>query len=554
MKKVNTVLSLLTMSTMMFSLTACSVDVSRLLGPKAEEEIVVVEAEMALTEAQKEIKRLEKIYASGQFEVSDVKTLAKLYKEEGLVKKSRDLYEVAYRIYEDEEALTELSVITVNLAEEEAQIVETVDALVTNMETSEYYVEALNTLYSDEWFLAMMPKMRVGQRNYYGEDETGTLLQICVFYDENGAKNSRVFLEKAGQIFVLSKEGNQLQIMETGVQDGVYEGAFLTWTLNTDTGEVIREEGTYVGGNFKGDYKISIAAGDGQTDLASMWNLRDELIMTTYYGNFGENGEVLVEQQDDASVIIYAYTEDGKKYLSLKAPLDDAGTPIEAVNYSFGAQTFGLPAVPKPEKYDIQIKDADMALPGEENIPTIKPTEEPKVAVSDLQVRIFDGEIQIFDGKQWVSFGTAESYAKEDIIAVMEATNATPAPTAGVSDESGKDAEPTVSPTSGRDQGVVATPTPKPTKKPVATPKPTKAPVQATPVPTQAPSGGGSSSGGSSSGGSSGSSTPSQPSTPSEPSQPSTPSEPNPPADSGNSGGGGSDGSDIEDWTENDKV
>ena len=89
---------------MTFSLTACTVDLSPLMGHREDTEIVEVEAEVLLTENQKEIKRLEQVYASGEFESADVMNLARLYREEGFVKKSRDIYEVAYRIYEDEQA------------------------------------------------------------------------------------------------------------------------------------------------------------------------------------------------------------------------------------------------------------------------------------------------------------------------------------------------------------------------------------------------------------------------------------------------------------------
>ena len=165
----NRIMILSLATTMTFALTACTVDLTPLMGLREESEIVEVEAEVLLTENQKELKRLEQVYASGQFEAEDVKNLARLYKEEGFIKKSRDIYEVAYRIYEDEQALEELSKITVNLLEEDAEVVEAVETLVSNMKTPEYLGEALYSLFSDEWFDTMMPKMPVGERSYYLE-------------------------------------------------------------------------------------------------------------------------------------------------------------------------------------------------------------------------------------------------------------------------------------------------------------------------------------------------------------------------------------------------
>ena len=583
--------------TMTFSLTACTVDLSPLMGHREDTEIVEVEAEVLLTENQKEIKRLEQVYASGEFESADVMNLARLYREEGFVKKSRDIYEVAYRIYEDEQALAELSKITVNLLEEDEEIVAAVEGFVMNMKTPEYFGEAIYSLFSEEWFDTMMPKMPVGQRSYYlegvkveepiteedGEGQVsipeaevpstdtavaslcgigaGEMLRITVSYDEDGSQNGKVFLENNGALTMISKDKAQLQVMQTGIENENYSGAFTAWTLSVETGEIIREDGTFADGKYVGDYEISIFPGYGQSDLLSLWNMRESMDMTTYYGNFGEDGVSTLEQQGDNEVIIYAYTEDGKGYLSIPAPMDENGSPVEMTNYSFGASTFGLPDIPMVEKYDIA-KEVSTMIMGADSIPTIKPTEEPKVSVSDLQVRVFDGEVQVFDGTKWTSFGSVEKMASEDIIAIKESVNATQAPVTEaplVTTQPSATASPSVSSGGSREQGIVATPTPKPTATPKPKPKPTAAPTAApTVAPTQAPSGGGSSSGGSSSGGSSGSSTPSQPGTPSQPSTPSEPSTPSNPGDSGSSGGGSSDGGgdssggqDIEDgWSD----
>ncbi len=463
-----------------------------------------------------EIQALEQKYAAGNFGPEDYKILAKYYQEENQYKDARDAFEICYQMSEDAEVYEALQGLTVNAAEEEA-MAQQLDLLITNLNTPEYANESISMLFTEEWFDAMMPQLGVGKRSYYRE-VNDTILYLEVGYNEQNQKYTSIWKKVGDKVQVILQTPDTLQSVDTGVQNGEYQGTFESWICIASTGDVFHERGTFDQGKMIGDYTAEVKWGRDSADIMALWTMRQDMEMDVYSGSFDGNGRTTIFQpegtlqnvtngaQNSENMVIYAYGEDPQRYLFMDLPADTI----------FNNKVLGLSDYPVFEAYE----------PARTGNISIDLTER-KIALADLQVRIYNSNIEVFDGTNWIVMGSVEEYAAQDSyvegdqttgenadtdkVVTNEAytgrgagkvsgevnwTQTTPVPTA--TPEPIASAEPTATPKPTATVKPTATPKPTTTPKPTATPKPvvtqvptaapTAAPTQVpTPVPTQAP-------------------------------------------------------------------
>ena len=426
---------------------------------------------------EQQIRELERRCGTPDFTREEYLTLAELYGQNNQVRKQRDTLEICLALFQDESAGEQLRRLTVNAEEEESGIQEQMALLEQNLSIADYIDEAVSMLHGEEWFDIMMPRLNRGTRGYYLEKE-GSSLYVRTGYDQGGAPYTQVQRRQQDRITVLLQTGESVQLLETGVEEGSYNGVFESWTVLPGSGDVIRENGNLRGGVLVGDYTAQIRWGKSADELLPLWTMREDMEMTTYNGNFGEDGISTVAQPGEGeqnsthgtaeSGIVYAYDSGKQNYLFLSGE----GTE-DAERYIFRAEAMGMPAL---EEYVAYVPKRD-----QNDIPASG-----TIDLAQLQVRVFNGNIQVYDGIGWIDMGAAQSYIEAD-------------PMAAGSGDSGSEGE-TVSSAiaavyANRGGGQVAPKdTPKPTSKPAN--KPTApvtpvAPVAPTtpvaPVPTQAP-------------------------------------------------------------------
>lgn len=449
------------------------------------------------------IEEYERRKGSGEFAAEDYEALAALYREEGLIRKQRDLLEQGYRLYGGERFLDSLQEITVNLKEETDTIQAEAQRLYNNIAAPEYLNEAAAMLYSEDWMNTMMPKLKEGLRRYYMEGEEGTIgMSFEAGYDSKGVPYSSVwYTGEDGQMQYLTRRGNSLQLLTTGMNEGKYQGGFESWLCIAGTGDVYYEKGTFEKNVIVGEYTAGVRYGGEATDLFALWSSRTDVDMTEYKGDFGSEGFTTVEQPEGAKRIIknggngeehfvvYAYTSDKKDYLFMNAA---EGTEPAAM--VFDCSLLGVDPYPSVTAYEPKpVADGT----GE--------TEEAAADGREVQIRIYDNNIEWFDGTQWRIAGSVDKYEKEDPFlpysqeqaASQEGDSQTPA----VEEEYDR-----------RGAGTVQSAPPAGNPKPNDNKKPTKPTTPTTPVtppateqPVTPPTGnGGGSSGGSSGGGDSG--------------------------------------------------
>lgn len=421
----------------------------------------------------------EELYASGSADAEDLRTLADLYVQAGLPMNQRSILEQSYRLFQDEEALTLLSSVTVNIREENNTIQEMAATLITNLTTGQYLDEAVSTLNSEECFLTLMPKLTVGCRRYYLESETGYTLCIEAGYDENNNRYTAIWLTDAkGNVLHLKQTADSIYLLQTTLKDGVYQGAFETWLCQASDGNVYHEQGFYDNGFCSGEYSCDVFFGAGTTDLFSLWCNRNDFPFTSYYGLFDSEGRTTLSQPDSLSPgeVIYAYTASGESYLSIYASAD-----TDAAAMPFQCTTWGLNPYPAFTGYE----------PGQQDIlPQSTPPAE---------IRVYDGNIQWFDGNIWHTYGSVTEYTEADPFGssyTVSFPTFTPAPSEGTNPDRGNGDTTTETskpdsvdtPSSAETPKPTATPKPAATPKPVTTPKPTATPKPAaTPTPTATP-------------------------------------------------------------------
>lgn len=388
-------------------------------------EPVIVTPKPALSAAETHIMEYEWKYAEGDFTAEDYMALGSLYNETGRVREQRDMLEQSYRLYGDGQAFEVLQGLSVNLAEEEDVILTQARTMLQNLELPEYLAEGIHTVSSPEWMDIMMPRLYQGQRSYFLQEGDRTALIIEAGYDENGMSFSNVwYLGADGHTVVLQQRGAVTQLLMTQMAEGEYHGAFESWVLNGNTGDILQEQGTLTHGRYTGDYTARIHTGTESGAVFDLWNMREGMAYTVYTGHFDEQGNTTLEQPGKSAAaslaadsefdgcVVYAYDEDGENCLFVGVP---EGTGSDG--YAFGTESFGVQGRPVVTVYEpqqprqVQEDVSGNLLAG---VGTGTEAANPGGAISVTGVRIYDGELQLYDGQRWIGVGSAQQYVQAD--------------------------------------------------------------------------------------------------------------------------------------------
>jgi len=381
--------------------------------------------------------------------------LATLYEELGFVKCERDILELAYKMFGNEEVLNKLQGISVNLAEEDDSIVAEMNLLLFDLSTEERLAEVVHAIESDEWIAAMMPRLGVGKRTYFREKNGVVDFSVEAGYNEAseaeavirflpdgslGDITGLIIVRSAGVIKVYEEVGETTgSVNDIGSEAG--DKTFVLKTIDTDAGTVRTEEGTVKDGKFTGEYKVTIAQAASKAEPESkasafdLYNNCETLPVEVYTGEFDEDGATTLEEpsaknikafadsMSSETVVVYAYNESKTKclYKGLTNAEKEAGA-------SFGTAEFDFPESLEIQYYDVKdkssyslegiIKIANGAGSGEGTSGNSGNTASGEVSTyisaENLKVRIYGGEIQVYNGYAWISMGDAKEIAEAD--------------------------------------------------------------------------------------------------------------------------------------------
>ena len=417
-------------------LTSCGDGTENTKQTDITAEAETTEYQPVVDETEKRVADLEYKYSTEGLNAEEYNELAAQYGQDGKLMQQRDLYEQCWRMYGDVTAYEALQKIVVNAEEENDQVKSMAQLLMQNMDISDYWTEAASTVYSEDWFRVMMPKLKEGSRTYYlNQADTGATLVWRVGYDLQGKSYTEAWYQKNEQLVWLREDPESVQMVNTMVTGGQYTGAFEAWLCMSVTGDIWQEKGTLQNNILTGEYSAGVFLGNEPTDLMGLWSSRESMELKSYSGNFGEDGTVQKEQPESDKLKIthgsnegtvplcYAWSEDEKEVLAFRV-LEET----EIGTYVFNAETFwGMNSIPefsvyapanKQEQYgDTLLSQAAKEDAGRQDAADASKQdqgEKNKIDPKDVKIRVFDSNIEWFDGSRWHTVGTISEYETQD--------------------------------------------------------------------------------------------------------------------------------------------
>lgn len=186
--------------------------------------------------------------------------------------------------------------------EEEAAVLDAMESLYRNLSAEEYLGESIHMVCSEEWFATMSVRLYEGCRSYTLQQGDKVLLSAQVGYDISGEPFSNVcYQADENSLSLLKQTGSQVSLMQTGLADGEYDGAFETWKIDSEQGQITKEQGTFAQGVKVGEYSISTYQGTAG-DAFDLWTNRENMVYETKTITYDEKGEVIAESTPEPTV------------------------------------------------------------------------------------------------------------------------------------------------------------------------------------------------------------------------------------------------------------
>lgn len=176
--------------------------------------------------------------------------------------------------------------------EEEAVILDNMLVMHQNLELADYIGEGISMVSSPEWFDSMAVRLYEGARSYVLQKGDEILLTVQVGYDTSGKPYTSVFLLRSDhEATVLRQEDNVTLLLQTKITEkGLYEGAFERWLIDSESGTVRLEEGTYASGIIVGEYSVSVCSATPGAAF-DLWTHRADFAYETTTVEYGQDGE-----------------------------------------------------------------------------------------------------------------------------------------------------------------------------------------------------------------------------------------------------------------------
>lgn len=181
---------------------------------------------------------------------------------------------------------------------EEAAAMELLQDMYQNIELEEYLGECIHMVGSDVWYESLTGRMPEGTRTYTLQLGDEVLFLVQVGFDISGEPYSNVYYPGKDGVILLKQAGSVVQLTFTEVKEGFYDGAFERWQIDSATGEIIQEKGTYSQGVIVGEYTVSVKEGTGEGDAFDLWNMRENFAYETTVTTYDEQGNIVEDEPE----------------------------------------------------------------------------------------------------------------------------------------------------------------------------------------------------------------------------------------------------------------
>lgn len=181
--------------------------------------------------------------------------------------------------------------------ETEASVTESLKTLYQNLELPEYVGEAIHMVSSEEWFASVASGLYEGCRSYALKKGDQLLLSVQAGYDVEDKPYINIYYQGADNTMRLLKQARGVTwLLQTGVSEGKYDGAFEKWQIDSGKGYLLKETGTYARGVIVGEYTKSEYTG-APGESFDLWTNRENFEYKTSTVTYNEQGEVMASPE-----------------------------------------------------------------------------------------------------------------------------------------------------------------------------------------------------------------------------------------------------------------
>lgn len=212
---------------------------------------------------------------------------------------------------------------------EEAAAQDAMESLYRNLKAEEYLGESIHLVCSEEWFETMSVRLYEGCRSYTLQQGDTVLLSAQVGYDISGESFSNVcYQADENSLSLLKQNGSQVSLMQAGLSDGEYDGPFETWKIDSEQGQITKEQGTFAQGVPVGEYSISTYQGTAG-DAFDLWTNRENMVYETKTITYDEKGEVIAESTPEPTAAPTKAPTANKPAATNKPAVTQPQTPVQ---------------------------------------------------------------------------------------------------------------------------------------------------------------------------------------------------------------------------------
>lgn len=185
--------------------------------------------------------------------------------------------------------------------EKEEKVLEAMTTLYQNLEIPEYIGEGIHMVSSEEWLETMAQDLYEGCRSYTLQKGEQTLLSIQVGFDIGGEAYINICYQgNDGNLLLLKQAQGVTWLLQTNVSDGKYNGAFEVWQIDSSSGKIQREQGTYSNGIKVGECIQSEYAGV-PGEAFDLWTNRENFAYESTTVTYDEQGEIVPTPTPEAT-------------------------------------------------------------------------------------------------------------------------------------------------------------------------------------------------------------------------------------------------------------
>lgn len=181
--------------------------------------------------------------------------------------------------------------LAVDLSEqEEAAVQESLKTLYMNLEIPEYIGEAIHMVENEQWFETMTAGSYTGGRSYSLYQGDLPILTVQIGEDSSGVLYADIcFQNQEGKLILLKQFNRVTQLLVTSSKEGLPDGAFESWRIDSAIGEIIWQKGTYAEGHYVGELTTSSYVGV-EGDAFDLWTNREGFTYKVSTVTYDEQG------------------------------------------------------------------------------------------------------------------------------------------------------------------------------------------------------------------------------------------------------------------------